>query len=94
MFVPVAIVLALVLLWFHRRIVQQRDYVRGQSVSLAALLMALLFCVSSIAAHTIEYLTEVPADAMRLSYEELQPDERDPEAWIAKMKSLDVRRSL
>jgi hypothetical protein len=92
MFVPAGIVLALLLFWFHRRIVHQQDYVRGQGLSLAALGITLLFTVSSIAAHTIEYLTEVPADAMRLSYEQLQPDDRDPEAWIAKMKSLDGKK--
>ncbi len=72
--IPVAGVLLGVFAW--RQIGQRRDELTGRPMALAGIALSAACAIGGQASLWHEYLTEVPEGHVRLTYDDLQPDER------------------
>jgi hypothetical protein len=72
--IPIAGVLLGIVAW--RQINEQRDELTGRPLALAGIALSAACAVGGQATLWHEYLTEVPEGHVRLTYDDLQPDER------------------
>ncbi len=88
-------ILALVLAWWAwRNARQHQNEVRGGSLAAAALVISSVATFGSLSLHAYEYATELRPGESRLSFAQLQPDERDFAAWEESLRALDGQQVL